>query len=155
MLITARLAADFGRDVFAVPGSVFSPTSEGAHLLKTARSCAGAPGRLAELFPSVGQPRPPVSSPAAAPRLSAGRGACSSCSRAGALGRRDRPRARPAGGGGPRRIWARGRGARVGGGGQEYGWGDGDAGGGDETPLLLDAYASRRSGIDGCCGLAS
>lgn len=32
-LITARLAADQGRDVFAVPGSIFSPTSRGPHLL--------------------------------------------------------------------------------------------------------------------------
>jgi DNA processing protein len=32
-LITARLAADQGRDVFAVPGSVFSPMSRGPHRL--------------------------------------------------------------------------------------------------------------------------
>jgi DNA processing protein len=32
-LITARLAADQGRDVFAVPGSIFAPTSRGPHLL--------------------------------------------------------------------------------------------------------------------------
>ncbi|MFY9549916.1 MAG: DNA-processing protein DprA, partial [Thermoanaerobaculia bacterium] len=30
-LITARLAADFGRDVFSVPGSIFSETSAGTH----------------------------------------------------------------------------------------------------------------------------
>jgi DNA processing protein len=54
-LITARLAADFGRDVFAVPGSVFSETSAGAHeLLKDgAILCRGAEDVLAELFPSV------------------------------------------------------------------------------------------------------
>ena len=57
-LITARLAADFGRDVFAVPGSVFSETSAGAHaLLKDgAILCRGAEDVLAELFPSVGAP---------------------------------------------------------------------------------------------------
>jgi DNA processing protein len=32
-LITARLALDLGRDVYAVPGSVLSPESAGAHLL--------------------------------------------------------------------------------------------------------------------------
>ncbi len=58
-LITARLATDFGRDVFAVPGSVFSPTSEGAHaLLKDgAILCRSAEDVLAELFPAVGPPR--------------------------------------------------------------------------------------------------
>jgi len=58
-LITARLAADFGRDVFAVPGSVFSETSAGTHeLLKDgAILCRGAEDVLAELFPSVGRRR--------------------------------------------------------------------------------------------------
>ena len=58
-LITARLATDFGRDVFAVPGSVFSETSVGTHaLLKDgAILCRGAEDVLAELFPSVGPPQ--------------------------------------------------------------------------------------------------
>ena len=42
-LITARLANDFGRDVFAVPGSIFSPTSLGTH----------------ELLPRLGRARTP------------------------------------------------------------------------------------------------
>ena len=58
-LITARLAADFGRDVFAVPGSIFSETSVGAHALLRdgAILCRGAEDVLAELFPSIGEPR--------------------------------------------------------------------------------------------------
>lgn len=32
-LITARLAADLGRDVFAMPGSIHSPTAKGCHQL--------------------------------------------------------------------------------------------------------------------------
>jgi DNA processing protein len=66
-LITARLASDFGRDVFAVPGSVFSETSVGTHgLLKDgAILCRGAEDVLAELFPSVGPPQRVA--PAAAP----------------------------------------------------------------------------------------
>ena len=67
-LITARLAADFGRDVFAVPGPIFSPTSEGAHaLLKDgAILCRGAEDVLAELFPAIGSPGP-AGVPAALP----------------------------------------------------------------------------------------
>jgi DNA processing protein len=55
-LITARLANDFGRDVFAVPGSVFSPTSVGTHelLRDGAILCRGAEDVLAELFPAIG-----------------------------------------------------------------------------------------------------
>ena len=57
-LITARLAADCGRDVFAVPGSVFSDTSIGTHelLRDGAILCRGAEDVLAELFPSIGAP---------------------------------------------------------------------------------------------------
>jgi len=55
-LITARLAADFGRDVFAVPGSIFSETSAGAHALLRdgAILCTGTDDVLAELFPMIG-----------------------------------------------------------------------------------------------------
>src|SRR5262249_35627783 len=55
-LITARLAADFGRDVFSVPGSVFSATSAGTHelLRDGAILCRGAEDVFSELFPSIG-----------------------------------------------------------------------------------------------------
>jgi len=61
-LITARLAADCGRDVFAVPGSVFSETSAGTHelLRDGAILCRTAEDVLAELFPSVGPARSAV-----------------------------------------------------------------------------------------------
>ena len=73
-LITARLAADFGRDVFAVPGSVFSETSAGTHelLRDGAILCRGAGGRpRRSFFPSIGVPRPcPREPPAAVAGLS-------------------------------------------------------------------------------------
>jgi DNA processing protein len=58
-LITARLASDFGRDVFAVPGSIFSETSAGTHelLRDGAILCRGTEDVLSELFPSVGPPQ--------------------------------------------------------------------------------------------------
>lgn len=61
-LITARLATDCGRDVFAVPGSVFSETSIGTHelLRDGAILCRGAEDVLSELFPSVGAPARPA-----------------------------------------------------------------------------------------------
>jgi DNA processing protein len=70
-LITARLAADFGRDVFAVPGSVFSETSVGAHelLRDGAILCRGAEDVLAELFPAIGGPVRVPAPPAGAPAV--------------------------------------------------------------------------------------
>jgi DNA processing protein len=64
-LITARLAADFGRDVFAVPGSVFSETSAGAHelLRDGAILCRGVEDIFAELFPTLGAPSAPLAAP--------------------------------------------------------------------------------------------
>jgi DNA processing protein len=55
-LITARLANESGRDVFAVPGSVFSQTSAGTHelLRDGAILCRGAEDVLSELFPAIG-----------------------------------------------------------------------------------------------------
>jgi DNA processing protein len=68
-LITARLAADFGRDVFAVPGSVFSETSAGAHelLRDGAILCRGVDDVFAELFPALRSAPASWASPAAAP----------------------------------------------------------------------------------------
>lgn len=64
-LITARLAADFGRDVFAVPGSVFSETSAGSHelLRDGAILCRGAEDVLSEIFPAIGIPPAPPAAP--------------------------------------------------------------------------------------------
>jgi DNA processing protein len=68
-LITARLAADFGRDVFAVPGSVFSETSAGAHelLRDGAILCRGVEDVLAELFPTLEAPAPRLTAPPRTP----------------------------------------------------------------------------------------
>jgi DNA processing protein len=70
-LITARLANEFGRDVFAVPGSVFSQTSIGTHelLRDGAILCRGAEDVLAELFPTIGNA--PAGKTASAPAVSA------------------------------------------------------------------------------------
>jgi len=72
-LITARLAADFGRDVFAVPGSVFSETSAGTHelLRDGAILCRGVEDVFAELFPTLDAPAPLAAAPAAPAELSA------------------------------------------------------------------------------------
>jgi len=72
-LITARLANESGRDVFAVPGSVFSQTSIGTHelLRDGAILCRGAEDVLSELFPAIGTPSAvAVSNVAAAAALS-------------------------------------------------------------------------------------
>jgi DNA processing protein len=66
-LITANFAADYGRQVFAVPGRIDSPRSKGCHDLikKGAKLCEGVEDILSEfeyLFP----PASPPSSPAAA-----------------------------------------------------------------------------------------
>src|SRR5260221_14540743 len=57
-LITAKFANDFGRDVFAVPGSIHSETSRGCHALLRdgAILCRGVEDVLSEIFPSIGLP---------------------------------------------------------------------------------------------------
>lgn len=62
-MITARLAAELNREVFAVPGCAHSPESEGPHTLlrEGARLCTGAADVLEELgllpmIPSEGPP---------------------------------------------------------------------------------------------------
>lgn len=52
-LITAHLALDYNRDVFAVPGSIFSPTSTGTHdlLKKGAKLVTHARDIIEELTP--------------------------------------------------------------------------------------------------------
>ncbi len=63
-LITAGLAVDQGRQIFAVPGRIDSPQSEGCHdLIKTgAKLCEGAEDILSEfeyLFPPSNRPPSP------------------------------------------------------------------------------------------------
>ena len=71
-LITARLANEFGRDVFAVPGSVFSQTSIGTHelLRDGAILCRSAEDVLSELFPAIGAASTSISAAPAVAALS-------------------------------------------------------------------------------------
>jgi len=67
-LITARLAADAGRDVFAIPGSIHSPLAKGCHrlirdgakLVESAHDIAGDLGleRTTQAPPEVIAPGP-------------------------------------------------------------------------------------------------
>lgn len=52
-LITANLALDFNREVFAVPGSIFSPTSAGTNMLiKNGAKIVRTVGDIIEEFPA-------------------------------------------------------------------------------------------------------
>lgn len=56
-LITARLAVDMGREVFAIPGSIHSPLARGPHALikQGAKLVESGADILAELCPGVGR----------------------------------------------------------------------------------------------------
>ncbi|MFZ4711825.1 MAG: DNA-processing protein DprA, partial [Zwartia sp.] len=62
-LITARLAVDMGREVFALPGSIHSPLSRGPHALiqQGAKLVESGADILTELHPDAGRSQPVTS----------------------------------------------------------------------------------------------
>ncbi len=60
-MITARYAAEQGRDVFAVPGSIFAATSQGTHELLAAG--AGIARSADDILAALGLPKPALPAP--------------------------------------------------------------------------------------------